>query len=67
MRTLFRSLDLWDLVEKGVDEDEGEARLKEIPKMECKSSISHSASCSSINVLTRCCCKYFKGGLGDPS
>ena len=36
MRTLFRSLDLWDLVEKGVDEDEGEAMLKEIRKRDAK-------------------------------
>ena len=36
MKTLFRSLDLWDLVEKGIDEDESEARLKEIRKRDGK-------------------------------
>ena len=36
MKTLFRSLDFRDLVEKGIDEDEGEARLKEIRKRDAK-------------------------------
>ena len=36
LKTLFRSQDLWELMDKGILEDEEEARLKETKKKDAK-------------------------------
>ena len=44
MRTLFKSQDLWDLVENGYQEQDEEARLKENKKKDSKALFFYSAS-----------------------
>ena len=66
-KTLFKSQDLWDLVDKGIAEHEEEARLKESRKKDAKALFFYSASSSSICVLMYSCYKCCKRSLGNSS